>query len=56
MTATMSSLKIYFFGVGMDYPQWYKNNMGSTINASIDKFSYINVKYLPHFFRCKFCI
>ena len=40
-----------FFGGGTDYPEWYKDNKGSVISTTIDKYCYINLRTLPPFFN-----
>jgi D-glycero-alpha-D-manno-heptose-7-phosphate kinase len=49
-------LRVSFFGGGTDYPDWFKKNNGSVISAAINKYSYINSRYLPNFFKHKHCI
>ena len=56
MIISKTPFRISFFGGGTDYPQWYKNNKGSVISTTINKYSYINVRYLPPFFKYKYCI
>ena len=56
MIISRTPFRISFFGGGTDYPQWYKKNKGSVISTTINKFSYINVRYLPPFFKYKYCI
>lgn len=56
MIITRTPFRISFFGGGTDYPEWYKKNKGSVISTTINKFSYVNVRYLPPFFKYKYCI
>ena len=56
MIITRTPFRVSFFGGGTDYPEWYKNNKGSVISTTINKFSYINVRVLPPFFKYKYCI
>lgn len=49
-------MRVSFFGGGTDYPAWYFENGGSVISTSINKYNYINVRYLPGFFNHKHCI
>lgn len=49
-------MRVSFFGGGTDYPAWYLENGGSVISTSINKYNYINVRYLPGFFNHKHCI
>jgi D-glycero-alpha-D-manno-heptose-7-phosphate kinase len=51
--AARAPFRISFFGGGTDYPQWYKSEGGAVISTSIDKYCYINCRYLPPFFPQK---
>ncbi len=42
------------FGGGTDYPKWFKENGGSVVSFSINKYCYINLRELPPFFSHKF--
>jgi len=46
--------RISFFGGGTDYPIWYENYGGEVLSATINKYSYITLRYLPQFFNYKF--
>jgi D-glycero-alpha-D-manno-heptose-7-phosphate kinase len=48
--------RISFFGGGTDYPVWYEKNGGSVLRTTINKYSYITVRYLPKFFDYKYRI
>ena len=48
--------RISFFGGGTDYPIWYEKNGGCVISTTINKYSYITVRYLPKFFDYKYRI
>ena len=48
--------RISFFGGGTDYPAWYREHGGSVLSTTINKYSYITVRYLPNFFDYKFRI
>ena len=48
--------RISFFGGGTDYPIWYEKNGGSVLSTTINKYSYITVRYLPKFFDYKYRI
>ena len=48
--------RISFFGGGTDYPIWYEKNGGSVISTTINKYSYITVRYLPKFFDYRYRI
>ena len=56
MIITRTPFRISFFGGGTDLPDWYNNNSGSVISTTIDKYSYINLRYLPPFFEFKYRI
>ena len=56
MIISRTPFRISFFGGGTDFPQWSRKNKGSVISTTINKFSYINVRYLPPFFKYKYCI
>ncbi len=49
-------MRISFFGGGTDYPKWFMKNKGTVISTSINKYNYINARYLPGFFSHKHCI
>lgn len=48
--------RISFFGGGTDYPAWYQDHGGMVLSTSINKYSYITVRYLPRFFNYKYRI
>jgi len=54
MIISRTPFRISFFGGGTDYPVWYKENGGSVINVSIDKYCFINLRELPPFFDYKY--
>ncbi len=56
MIISRTPFRISFFGGGTDYPIWYKENEGSVISASINKYCYITCRYLPPFFGYKYRI
>jgi D-glycero-alpha-D-manno-heptose-7-phosphate kinase len=45
--------RISFFGGGTDYPVWYKSHGGRVLSVTINKYSYINARWLPPFFDYK---
>src|SRR3989339_554956 len=53
MIISKTPFRISFFGGGTDYPVWYKENTGAVLSATIDKYCYISVRYLPPFFEHK---
>jgi D-glycero-alpha-D-manno-heptose-7-phosphate kinase len=42
--------RVSLFGGGTDFPAWYREHGGLVISAAIDKYCYLNVRYLPPFF------
>jgi D-glycero-alpha-D-manno-heptose-7-phosphate kinase len=53
MIIARTPFRISFFGGGTDYPVWYRENGGSVISTSIDKYCYITCRYMPPFFDFK---
>ncbi|MCX8082086.1 MAG: kinase [bacterium] len=53
MVISRTPFRISFFGGGTDYPAWYRNNKGSVLSTTIDKYCYISCRYLPPFFEHK---
>lgn len=56
MIISRTPFRISFFGGGTDYPGWYKENPGSVLSATINKYCYISCRYLPPFFDYKYLI
>ncbi|OGM08424.1 kinase [Candidatus Woesebacteria bacterium RBG_13_34_9] len=56
MVITRTPFRISFFGGGTDYPAWYRNNGGSVLATTINKYCYLSVRLLPPFFWHKFRI
>tara|TARA_Y100000590_G_scaffold274281_1_gene307965 strand:+ start:8727 stop:9728 length:1002 start_codon:yes stop_codon:yes gene_type:complete len=56
MIISKTPYRISFFGGGSDYPEWYKENGGKVLSATIDKYIYISCRYLPPFFDHKYRI
>lgn len=56
MIINRTPFRISFFGGGTDYPIWYKKNCGAVLSTSINKYCYINCRYLPPFFKYKYRI
>lgn len=46
--------RISFFGGGTDYPIWYRENGGMVLSTTINKYSYITLRYLPKIFDYNF--
>lgn len=53
MIISRTPFRISFFGGGTDYPAWYKENKGAVLATTINKYCYINCRYLPPFFEHK---
>ena len=53
MIITRTPFRISFFGGGTDYPAWYRENGGSVLATTIDKYCYISCRQLPPFFEHK---
>lgn len=51
MIITRTPFRVSFFGGGTDYPAWFRENGGSVLVTSIDKYCYLTVRYLPPFFE-----
>jgi D-glycero-alpha-D-manno-heptose-7-phosphate kinase len=56
MVISRTPFRISFFGGGTDYPAWYRDNGGLVLGATIDKYCYVIVRYLPPFFNYKYRI
>jgi D-glycero-alpha-D-manno-heptose-7-phosphate kinase len=53
MIISKTPFRMSLFGGGTDYPAWYRENGGTVIGATIDKYCYLSVRYLPPFFEHK---
>jgi len=56
MIISRTPYRVSFFGGGTDYPEWYRENGGTVLATSIDKYCYISCRYLPPFFEHKYRI
>jgi D-glycero-alpha-D-manno-heptose-7-phosphate kinase len=56
MIISRTPFRISFFGGGTDYPEWYSKHGGAVLATTIDKYCYINCRYLPPFFEHRYCI
>ncbi len=56
MIITKTPFRISFFGGGTDYPVWYREYGGAVLITTINKYCYINCRYLPPFFDYKYRI
>lgn len=54
MIITRTPYRVSMFGGGTDHPKWFRENAGSVVSFSIDKYSYITLRELPPFFAHKF--
>ncbi|MBY0282013.1 MAG: kinase [Alphaproteobacteria bacterium] len=53
MIISRTPFRVSFFGGGTDYAPWYQEHGGEILAATINKYCYINCRYLPHFFEHK---
>lgn len=53
MIISKTPYRISFFGGGTDYDEWFLNNTGEVLSTTINKYCYINCRYLPPFFDHK---
>lgn len=53
MIISKTPFRISFFGGGTDYPAWFEKYGGAVLSTTIDKYCYINIRYLPPFFEHK---
>lgn len=53
MIISKTPFRISFFGGGTDYPAWFRENGGSVLATTINKYCYISCRYLPQFFEHK---
>lgn len=54
MLICKTPLRISFFGGGTDFPAWYNKKKGLVLATSINKFTYIQARFLPEVFSYKF--
>ena len=50
MIITKTPFRMSFFGGGTDMESFFKENGGSVLSTTFDKYCYINVRHLPRFF------
>lgn len=53
MIITRTPFRLSLFGGGTDFPAWYRENGGVVLSTTIDKYCYINCRFLPPFFSYK---
>jgi len=56
MIITRTPFRVSFFGGGTDYPIWYREAGGAVLSTTINKYCYLNCRYLPPFFEYAFRI
>ncbi len=56
MIITRTPFRISFFGGGTDYPVWYREHRGAVLSTTINKYCFIDCRYLPPFFNYKYRI
>jgi D-glycero-alpha-D-manno-heptose-7-phosphate kinase len=56
MIISRTPFRVSLFGGGTDFPAWYRENKGLVVSATINKYCYLNVRYLPPFFEYKYRI
>jgi len=54
MIISKTPYRISFLGGGTDFPSWYNYNEGNIISTSINKYSYIVLRFLPNLFNYKY--
>lgn len=50
MIITKTPFRMSFFGGGTDLEDYFKENGGSVLSTTFDKYCYVNVRHLPKFF------
>ena len=53
MIVTRAPFRMSFFGGGSDFPDFYKEHGGTVLSATFDKYCYVTLRALPHFFNYK---
>lgn len=51
MVITKTPFRMSFFGGGTDMEDYFKENGGSVLSTTFDKYCYVNVRHLPRFFN-----
>ncbi len=54
MIITRTPFRISFFGGGTDYPNYYRQQGGKVLSATINRYCYLVVRKLPPFFEYKY--
>jgi D-glycero-alpha-D-manno-heptose-7-phosphate kinase len=50
MIISRTPYRMSFFGGGTDYPTWFHEHGGAVLTTSIDRYCYINCRFMPPFF------
>lgn len=50
MIITKTPFRMSFFGGGTDMEEYFRENGGSVLSTTFDKYCYVNVRHLPRFF------
>ncbi len=53
MIISRTPFRVSFFGGGTDYEPWFREHGGAVLATSIDKYCYLNCRFLPPFFEHK---
>ena len=53
MIISRTPFRVSFFGGGTDYEPWFREHGGAVLATSIDKYCYLNCRFLPPFFAHK---
>ena len=53
MIITKAPFRMSFFGGGTDYPPFFNKFGGSVLSTTFDKYAYVTIRHLPHFFQYK---
>ncbi len=54
MIISRTPFRLSFLGGGTDYPAWYTEHGGAVLGTTINKYCYLNVRYLPPFFEHRY--
>jgi D-glycero-alpha-D-manno-heptose-7-phosphate kinase len=50
MIISRTPFRVSFFGGGTDYEPWFKEHGGAVLSTAINRYCYLNCRYLPPFF------
>lgn len=53
MIISRTPYRVSFFGGGTDYHTWYEKHGGAVLSTAINHYCYLNVRFLPPFFKEK---